>query len=255
MSVLSIVSTKGGVGKTTLAVHLAVASHAGGDPTLLLDLDPQASAVEWWKDRQRTIRERGLDPGAPFDVRRVARADELGAIIDAAEAEGFAKIIIDTPPHADFPAARAVEVADLVLMPSRPGYFDLKAAKPTIKLIQDLAKPAFFVMNQVPHNSQGVGVDASDYLEVKGIKRGPLPITLLAPYSRCLRDGLTAQELLPGGRHDGEISDLWRWLKAQLDVARMQRERRPKKQKRESSVLMGDPFAELDLPPLGESVA
>lgn len=255
MRVLSIVSTKGGVGKTTLAVHLAVAAHADGDATLLIDLDPQGSAAQWWKDRQRTMSERGGANEQRFEVRR-ASAKDLDVIVEQAEAEGFAQIIIDTPPHADFPAARAVEVGDLILMPSRPGYFDLHAAKPTIKLIQDLNKPAFFVMNQVPHNSQAAGVDASDYIESKGIKRGPLSITMLQPYVRCLRDGLTAPELVPDGRHAAEIGDLWRWTKAQLDVARLQRQRTKAKPKQSRSpTLLGDPFADFDLPPLDKSVA
>ncbi len=255
MRVLSIVSTKGGVGKTTLAVHLAVAAHSDGEATLLIDLDPQASAAQWWKDRQRTLKERGVKSGVKFDVRR-ATAQDLDQIVDAAEAEGFTQIIIDTPPHADFPAARAVEVGDLILMPSRPGYFDLHAAKPTIKLIQDLKKPAFFVMNQVPHNSQAVGADASDYIESKGIKRGPLAITLLQPYVRCLRDGLTAPELVPDGRHASEVGDLWRWTKAQLDIARLQRQRAKPQTKRERApILLGDPFAEFDLPPLDKGAA
>lgn len=256
MRVLSIVSTKGGVGKTTLAVHLAVAAHQSGEGTLILDLDPQKSAVQWWKDRKRTIAERGIAPGALFDV-WPADAGGLAQLIDRAEQGGFNLIVIDTPPHADFPAARAVEMADLVLMPVRPSCLDLHAAKATIALIRDLKKPAFFVVNQVPHNSQVTGIDASDFLEAKGIKKGPLTITLLQDYVRALRDGLTAPETLPDGRHAAEIGDLYRWTSAQLDIARMQRPQRTRKPsaKPTDSVLLGDPFADLALPNLGEESA
>lgn len=254
MRVLSIVSTKGGVGKTTLTVHLAVAAHTAGQRVLVLDLDQQGSAVQWWKDRQRTIAERQLPAGERFDVRR-ADARNLPATVDAAAGEGFDLTIIDTPPHADFPAARAVEVADLVLMPSRPGYFDLHAAKPTIKLIQQLEKRAFFVMNQVPHNSPGIGADASDFLEVKGIKRPPLTITLLQPYVRCLRDGLTAPELVRDGRHAIEIGELWRWTHVQLDISLCGRARVADSSPKSAATVLGDPFAEFTLPPLGEGAA
>lgn len=242
MRVLSIVSTKGGVGKTTLAVHLAVAAHTTGERVLLLDLDQQGSAVQWWKDRERTMLERGGGEGATFDVRRAA-ADRLPNEVKAAERNGFTLVIIDTPPHADFPAARAVEVADLVLMPSRPGYFDLHAAKATIALVRDLRKTAFFVMNQVLHNSQQSGADASAFLEAKGVKKAPLSITLLQPYVRALRDGLTAPEILPEGRQAEEIGDLWRWTSAQLDVARLQRTRADEP---EAPSVLGDPFAALE---------
>ncbi len=259
--ILSIVSTKGGVGKTTLAVHLAVAAHSAGEACLVLDLDQQGSAVQWWKDRQRTLKERGVKSAVPFDARRVT-ANDLAEQIERAEGEGFQLVIVDTPPHADFPAARAVEVADLVLMPSRPGYFDLHAAKATIALVREMKKSAFFVMNQVPHNSQQAGIDASDFIEAKGIKRAPLFITLLQPYVRALRDGLTAPEILPDGRQAAEIGDLWRWTSAQLDVARLQRPRRKPKAKTagraapaETMLLEDDPFADLMIAPVEAGAA
>ena len=47
MQVIAIINQKGGVGKTTLAIHLATAFAAAGRNTLLLDIDPQVSAAEW----------------------------------------------------------------------------------------------------------------------------------------------------------------------------------------------------------------
>ena len=47
MKVLSIVSQKGGTGKTTLATHLSVEAERNGQTTALIDLDPQASAAKW----------------------------------------------------------------------------------------------------------------------------------------------------------------------------------------------------------------
>lgn len=215
MHTLAIVSTKGGVGKTTLAVHLAVAAQHAGVQTLLLDLDPQGSAAQWAKDRTRLAAEHGNWVKTRLEVRRLF-ANDLSEEIAKAEGEGFGLVIIDTPPHADFPAARAAEAADIVLMPSRPGYFDLHAAKATVSLVKDLKAYAFFVMNQVPHNSQQIATDAAAFLESKGIHQAPVTVTLLQPYVRALRDGLTAPELVPDGRHAQEIGALWNWLKGEL---------------------------------------
>jgi len=52
MKVIGLLSRKGGVGKTTLAVHLAVLAQQGGQRTLLIDLDPQGSAAAWWRARE-----------------------------------------------------------------------------------------------------------------------------------------------------------------------------------------------------------
>ena len=52
MKVIGVLSRKGGVGKTTLAIHLAVLAQRAGLRTLLVDLDPQRSAASWWRARE-----------------------------------------------------------------------------------------------------------------------------------------------------------------------------------------------------------
>jgi chromosome partitioning protein len=241
MHTLAIVSTKGGVGKTTLAVHLAVAAQTAGVKTLLIDLDPQGSAAQWSKDRARLASEHGRWFKAPLDVRRLF-ANDLAEEILRAEGEGYGLVIIDTPPHADFPAARAAEAADIVLMPSRPGYFDLHAAKATVTLVRDIKAHAFFVMNQVPHNSPQIAGDAAAFLEGKGIRQAPVTITLLQPYVRALRDGLTAPELVPDGRHAQEIGALWSWLEGEFAAVPAKARVAPE-QVAAPKAILGDPFA------------
>src|SRR3546814_15163622 len=86
MKIITIAAQKGGAGKTTLAVNLAVAAQAGGIKTALIDLDPQESATAW--SERRTVE---LPHVEPLSARR------LSPWINAAEAEGFALAIIDTP--------------------------------------------------------------------------------------------------------------------------------------------------------------
>lgn len=240
METLAIVATKGGVGKTTLAVHLAVAAQQDGANVLILDLDQQGSAAQWGKDRVRLARDHGAWYKTKLDVRRVF-ADDLADQLEQARGEGYDWVIIDTPPHADFPAARAVEIADMILMPVRPSYLDLHAAKATITLVNDLKAQAFFVVNQVPHNNLRIADDAAEFLESKGLKRAPVNITALQPYVRALRDGLTAPELVPDGRHAQEIGALWRFVKGA--VQHIERKPPPKVERvAERSTLLDDPF-------------
>ena len=57
MKIISVVSQKGGAGKTTIATNLAVLAERAGHPTVLLDLDPQATAAKWGdkRDGQPTV--------------------------------------------------------------------------------------------------------------------------------------------------------------------------------------------------------
>src|ERR1700709_2397433 len=102
MHVIAIVSQKGGVGKSTLAVHLATEANAQGQRVLLLDLDPQGSATEW------AIRRGDLPP----DVSG-ANPASIGKEIERAEGESYDLVVIHTAPHADHAALRAARAANI----------------------------------------------------------------------------------------------------------------------------------------------
>ena len=122
MKKIALIAQKGGVGKTTMAVNLAVAA---GPKTALFDLDPQESAVIW-ADRRKAEA-----PHVEFLTER-----RLPDGLAAAEKQGFSLAIIDTPPAAGPQAFTAAQAADLVLIPCRPSLVDLDAIRRTAQLIK-----------------------------------------------------------------------------------------------------------------------
>src|ERR1039458_10336800 len=110
LKTLAIISQKGGAGKTTLALNLAVAAESIGVPTVVIDLDPQASAKTWHDIRVRK--------DAPFVVS--AQAIRLDEVIEVSRANGAELVMIDTAPHSESAALGAARAADLVLIPCRP---------------------------------------------------------------------------------------------------------------------------------------
>ena len=97
MKTIAIVSQKGGAGKTTLAIHLAVAATYAGMNAAVIDLDPQASSAKW-ADRRRTA----------LPVVISAHASRLAHVLATAKTEGGELAIIDTAPHSDNAALEAV---------------------------------------------------------------------------------------------------------------------------------------------------
>jgi chromosome partitioning protein len=146
MKTVALLSQKGGSGKSTLAVHLAVIAQAAGRRTVIVDLDPQRSAAGWWWDT-RTAKTPELVETAP---------GELHAVLDAARTDGVALCVIDTRPSAGADAATAAALADLVLIPTRPAIFDLKAIGATVDIVVRAKIPAFIVLNGAPA-SRGFG--------------------------------------------------------------------------------------------------
>src|ERR1700722_1518744 len=110
MKVIGLLSRKGGVGKTTLAVHLAVLAQQVGQRTLLIDLDPQRSAAAWWRARE-----------AETPALVETEPAKLRGILDAARADGVDLVVVDTPPSVEADVAHVAGVADLVLIPTRAG--------------------------------------------------------------------------------------------------------------------------------------
>src|SRR5579883_2496149 len=123
MKTIAIISQKGGAGKTTVAVHLAVAAQQRGLNTALFDLDPQASAATWSDKRTQ------LGPTVVS-----AQAARLASLLQQAAAQSADLVIIDSAPNADAASLAAARAADLILIPCRPAAFDLNAIGTTLNL-------------------------------------------------------------------------------------------------------------------------
>ncbi len=198
---IAIVSQKGGAGKTTLALNLAAASQKSGAVALVIDTDPQASACEWASWRK----------GHPPEVIDSA-PPRLAAKITQAQDQGASFIVIDTPPHADSAASKAVEAADLVLIPCRPSAFDLAAIRTTGQLVKVHGKPAWLVFTAGPANAPKIYADAAALVESFGISICPHHIADRATFRHASAEGKTVFEQDPSSRAAQEIAQLHMWL-------------------------------------------
>jgi len=198
-------SQKGGSGKTTLTLHLAVASERAGRPAAVIDLDPQASAAGWKDSRA------GETPVVvPVPPSRLQQA------LDAARAGGAELTLVDTAPHAAEAALAAAEAADLVLIPCRPGILDLRAIGTTARSIRLAGKPAYVVLNTIPPRAPNVVADARAAVAVHGLQVAPVTLQQRAAYAHSLTAGQTAQEYDPSGKASEEVDLLYGWLLREL---------------------------------------
>jgi len=197
MHTIALVCQKGGAGKTTMAVHLAVEGQRRGYKTLLIDIDPQASAA-------KIMDRRGDEPP---DVTTEA-AGRLDRAMKAAEEQGYELVIVDTAPQADRAAAQAAKIANLVVAPLQPSIVDLDAVDATIDVCKLAGAPILFVLNRVPTRGReiegtetairkrGMKVSASRWGERKAFKY---------PFMR----GLGAQEVEPTSAAAAEVAALF----------------------------------------------
>jgi chromosome partitioning protein len=203
MKIIAIVSQKGGAGKTTVAVHLAVCAELAGQRSAIIDLDPQASALEWHTRREAD---------APEVVK--ATPDQLAGFLDQARANGAGLAIIDTAPHSDRAATVAAGLADLVLIPCRPAAFDVAAIPTTLDILK-LARTkdrAAILLNAVPPQGR-IADEAAAGLAVLATV-APVRLVHRAAYSHAVNDGRSVEEFEPHGKAAEEIRALYRWIMA-----------------------------------------
>lgn len=155
--IVSFLNQKGGVGKTTLAVHLAMALALRGERVLLVDADPQGSALDWSASRQAEPR----FPVIGLPTKNLHR--EVQAHIP-----NYDTIIIDGPPRVNELARAAIMAADVVLVPVQPSPYDVWAAKEITDLLSEATafkpnqKSAFVINRRIVNTA--IGRDVAEAL-------------------------------------------------------------------------------------------
>lgn len=199
MYTIAVLSQKGGAGKTTLAVHLAVEAERSGMTAAIIDLDPQASVTGWGDSRSQET---------PAVVS--AQASRLRQVLDVAQRNGTKLAIVDTAPHSETVALAAAREADLILIPCRPAILDLRAIRHTVDLARMAGTPAAIVLNAVPSRG-GLAEEAVHAVEAYGVEVAPAHLGQRAAFVHCLTAGLSAQEFEPNGKAAGEVKRLFQW--------------------------------------------
>ena len=204
MKVISLVSQKGGVAKSTLSFCLAVAAEEKGRRVLILDMDPQGTATAWYKDRE-----------AETPALASIKSGELADAVLKARKAGFDVVFIDTPGRDEPATAAAIRASDLCIIPCRPTPGDMKATPPTIATVNRLLKDAAFVLTQTPPRGKRTQ-EAERGLSMLGMV-APHPIVMRNSYQDAQGAGLGVTEYEPEGKAAEEIRELWIWIAKKLE--------------------------------------
>ena len=207
MKTVAVISQKGGAGKTTLALHLAVAGHLAGYDSGLIDVDPQGTAETWgsWRNDE---------PPSVIG----AKAATLGRTLERARTARAEFVVIDTPPLAQAEARAAADHADIILVPCQLRIFDLDAIRVTAGLVASAGKPAFVVFNRTPSRAPNLYAQGVEAVGGMGMKAAPTMLVERAAYHHAEQEGKAAQEIAPAGKAAVEVGELWNWLCRELAI-------------------------------------
>ena len=199
MIVVGLVNQKGGVGKTTLSVNTAACLAREGARVLLIDADPQGSALDWAAARQKEATFSVIGLPRPTVHKEVSR---VGA--------GYDWIIIDGPPRVTDLARSVIMAADLVLIPVQPSPYDVWAAEEVVRLTEEAHVykenlNSVFVVNRKIANTV-IGRDVIDALAAYPVPTLKASITQRVVFAEAAAHGLAVFEVdRDGGPATAEI--------------------------------------------------
>ena len=206
MNTLAVLSRKGGTGKTTLSVNLAVAAERAGHTVAIVDLDSQASASEWGDWREAETPE-------VISVHSARLPQELHKL----KQQGITFALLDTPPKIEDIALDAAKVADMAIIPCKLGAFDLKSIEKTI-LVGNMAKCSMRIVFNAVRARSSMLYPAKRAVQVYEVPVAPCVIGDRVVFSHSVIEGLGVMEYEPKGKASIEIQTLFRYISKELEA-------------------------------------
>lgn len=209
MHVISIVSSKGGVGKTTLTSALAVTAAKDGARVALADLDPQGSLESWLNRRA----------GDELEFMEAEKASEA---VEGIDEEKYDYLFVDTPPAFVRLIEDAMDVSDLVLIPLRASALDILASEDAVLMARGWREGKAGQAKEVAHlciindaEPKWKTTDAArKYLDAAKVPVAKAIITHRAAYLGAMTSGKIGPEIDRTGTTKEEIGALWAEIKA-----------------------------------------
>lgn len=202
MKTLAVISRKGGAGKTTLSVNLAITAHLAGLKIMLADIDPQRSASD-------SLRARTGDGPVLAEI----NAGKLFSTQTQAQHSDFDALVIDTPAAPEADVLQAINCADLCVLVCRPTFLDIASVVRSAESVRRLGKKGVIVLSQAPSRRNGVEppavIKAAEALRFTGMPLAPIGLRARTAFQQSVAHGRSVCEWEPGSAAAEEISRLW----------------------------------------------
>ena len=199
--VITISQQKGGTGKTTLAVHLAMAFIKYHNlKVAIIDTDPQGSLGKWFMIRsEKNVSNENLTFktaslwGAQYESKTLKNDHDI--------------VVIDTPPKIESDARPAIEAADLVLIPMAASHVDFWATGAIVEIAKKANKKILVQINRSSQRSKLIN-KTNEFIKSLDLSSTKTIIGNRQIYTSAMGEGKTAVEKQKKGAAVEEIKNL-----------------------------------------------
>jgi chromosome partitioning protein len=222
MSVVAVVSQKGGVGKSTLCIHIATEAVRKKLRAVIIELDRQGTTSLFWSKRRAKALQPDdmvgrIDDNPPQPVVHRVDPSTLMPVLEQMRLAGIEYVVLDLPGAHNPGVNMAMQASDYVLVPTRPHDVDLHSSLETADAARRLKKPSAFVLTLVPSTGKDAE-ETRDALEEQGFVVAPFVLgDRRKDYADAVASGLTVQEMAPQSKSATEIRELYKWLRKELE--------------------------------------
>lgn len=198
MKTIGVFNSKGGSGKSTIAVHVGVAA-AYESRVALLDADPQGTLRTW--SGKRTEQAPAVIP---------VTADSLPGELRSLEKRGVEIALVDCPPYITAESSRLVSACDFIVVPVQPTMPDVSGCVHAIRIIEAAGKPFVFVVTRAPSRAPEI----PQAVEALGAFGQVCDIVIgdRRSFYRAMASGLSVAEYEPGGAAGQEAAAACGWI-------------------------------------------
>lgn len=219
MKVVTLAQQKGGVGKSTLAIHMGAAASRAGMKAVIVEVDRQGTATNWMTARMPA---KGSQEKPPPQVMRV-EAVELERTLAALSGLGVDLAILDMPGTHSTTVNLAIKSADFVILPTRPIEIDIAPSAETLAVVVRLKKPYAFCLNMIEGQAAKKADDVAAMLTEEGHEVCPAKVTRRPAVAEAVATGRTVFESEPKGKSAEELMAVWNWLTTKIKENRNER--------------------------------
>lgn len=213
MHTIVLATQKGGSGKSTLSIGLALAAKQAGFTVRMIETDPQGTLSNW--QRRRNNDDIVIEP--------IYHATDLAPRLKMLAESGLQLAIVDTAAGLSAATTAAIRYSDLCLIPARPSVADIEATISTLSVARAWKRPYSFVLNQTPIRGQRIDNAANALAEEAALDLGDVlarpMIVMRNDHQDSLANGLAVSEFAPNGKSTEEVRGLWQWVEARLNIS------------------------------------